>query len=96
MFATGDDLRMPTTSGAVANRATRMQHRYLDRVMAAATTDDVVLAAMMHALFLTAPPTVLFRPNIVARALRRGRRQPGNKRPAALEGLAPPFEYVAE
>jgi len=95
MIATGDDLRMPTTSGAVANRATRMQHRYLDRVMAAATTDDVVLAAMMHALFLTARPTVLFRPNIVARALLRGRREPGDKRPA-LERLAPPFEYVAE
>ena len=63
--------------------------------MAAATTDDVVLAAMMHALFLPAPTTVLFRANIVARALQRGRREPGNKRPA-LEGLAPPFEYVAE
>jgi len=63
--------------------------------MAAATTDDVVLAAMMHALLLTAPPAVLFRPNIVARAHLRGRREPGNKRPA-LEGLAPPFGYVAE
>ncbi len=72
-----------------------MQHRCLDRVMVAAATDDVVLAAMMHARLVTTPPTVLFRPNIVARAHLRGRREPGNKRPAS-EGLAPPFEYVAE
>ena len=49
MIATGDDLRMPTTTGAAATAATRMQHRYLDRVLAAATTDEEVLAAVMRA-----------------------------------------------
>ncbi|MGH9136170.1 MAG: NAD(P)/FAD-dependent oxidoreductase [Acidimicrobiales bacterium] len=70
MIATGDDLRMATTTGAKASTVTRMQHRYLDRVLAAATTDETVLAAAMQAFFLLAPPTVLFRPSILARALR--------------------------
>ncbi len=70
MIATGDDLRLPTTTGATATAATRMQHRYLNRVLAAATGDEVVQAAMLQAFFLLAPPTVLFRPNIVARSLR--------------------------
>ncbi len=72
-----------------------MQHHCLYRVMAA-PTDDVVLAAMMHALFLTAPPTVLFRPNIVARALQARPARTRQQATGALEGLAPPFEYVAE
>ena len=45
MIATGDDLRMPTTTGGKRNVATSVQHRYLDRVMAAATADETVLAA---------------------------------------------------
>ena len=54
----------------------RMQHRYLDRVMAAATADEPTLAAMMDALFLVAPPESLFRPTVAWRALRRGRPGP--------------------
>jgi hypothetical protein len=76
MIATGDDLRFPTTTGAASSPAMRMQHRYLDRIMAAATTDEKVQAAMTQALFLLAPPTILFRPGIVARALRRPRGAP--------------------
>ena len=71
MIATGDDLRMPTTTGSRATTATRIQHRYLDRVIAASTADETVLAAMMRVFFLVAPPTSLFRPSIVRRALRR-------------------------
>jgi 2-polyprenyl-6-methoxyphenol hydroxylase-like FAD-dependent oxidoreductase len=81
MIATGDDLRMPTTTGATANGLTRIQHRYLDRVLAAATEDQTVMFAYLQALFLTAPPTVLFRPNVVVRTLLR--RRPG------LEGGQP-------
>lgn len=71
MIATGDDLRLPTTTGATANRAMRWQHRYLDRVMAASTSDETVLAAMMDVFFLLRPPTSLFNPRIMRRALRR-------------------------
>ena len=70
MIATGDDLRLPTTTGATASAATRMQHRYLDRVMTAATNDEVVAGALLDAFFLLAPPTSLFRPSILARVMR--------------------------
>jgi hypothetical protein len=56
MIATGDDLRLPTTKGATANLALRLQHRYLDRVIAAATRDVTVLAAMTDVFFLLARP----------------------------------------
>jgi 2-polyprenyl-6-methoxyphenol hydroxylase-like FAD-dependent oxidoreductase len=72
MIATADDLRMPTTTGATASIGTRLQHRYLDRVLAAATRNETVLAAAMQVFFLVAPPTVLFRPRILARALGPG------------------------
>ena len=73
MIATGEDLRYQTTRGSSPNAAMRMQHRYLDRVMAAATADEPTSAAMMNALFLVAPPESLFRPAVTWQALRRGR-----------------------
>jgi 2-polyprenyl-6-methoxyphenol hydroxylase-like FAD-dependent oxidoreductase len=86
MIATGDDLRLPTTTstaGAGANAMTRFQHRYLDRVLAAATRDQVVLGAVMKAFFLLSPPESLFRPSIVGRAMRR--------RPQPETALTPPL-----
>jgi 2-polyprenyl-6-methoxyphenol hydroxylase-like FAD-dependent oxidoreductase len=76
MIATGDDLRYPTTTGASANAVMRMQHRYLDRVIAAATTDEVAMAAMTDALFLLTRPESLFKPGVMWRALRRGAPHP--------------------
>jgi 2-polyprenyl-6-methoxyphenol hydroxylase-like FAD-dependent oxidoreductase len=78
MIATGDDLRYPTTTGATAGKALRMQHRYLDRVMAAATVDEKAAAAIIDALFLVAPPESLFKPRVMWRALRHGRPQPAD------------------
>jgi 2-polyprenyl-6-methoxyphenol hydroxylase-like FAD-dependent oxidoreductase len=71
MIATRDDLRYPTTTGTTAGALMRLQHRYLDRVMAAATSDETVLAAVTGALSLAAPPESLFRPGVAWRALRR-------------------------
>jgi hypothetical protein len=76
MIATGDDLRYPTTTGATANAKLRMQHRYIDRVTAAATTDETALAALIDVLFLLARPESLFKPGIMWRALRRGSPRP--------------------
>ena len=67
MIATGDDLRLPSTTGASASAITRMQHRYLDRVMTAATNDEVVAGALIDTFCLLAPPTSLFRPSILRR-----------------------------
>ncbi len=72
MIATGDDLRFPDTTGLKPSRLTRLQHRYLDRALATATVDETVMDAVLQAFMLLAPPTVLFRPSIVARSLRLG------------------------
>ena len=74
MIATGDDLRYPSTTGAKASAAMRLQHRYLDRVMAAATTDERAMAALTDVLFLLARPESLFKPAMVRRALRHPNR----------------------
>jgi 2-polyprenyl-6-methoxyphenol hydroxylase-like FAD-dependent oxidoreductase len=76
MIATGDDLRYPTTTGATAGKVLRLQHRYLDRVMAAATGDEVAMAAITDALFLLARPESLFKPSVMWRAVRHGRPRP--------------------
>jgi hypothetical protein len=78
MIATGDDLRYPTTTGATAGRALRMQHRYLDRVMAAATSDERAMAAIVDVLFLVARPESLFKPSVMWRAMRHGRPRPAD------------------
>jgi 2-polyprenyl-6-methoxyphenol hydroxylase-like FAD-dependent oxidoreductase len=70
LIATGEDLRYPHTTGATAGPATRLTHRWLDRVTAAANTDPIVTAAFFDVLLLLAPPTSLFRPAIAWRALR--------------------------
>ena len=69
-IATGDDLRLPTTTGASANALVRRQHRYFDRVIAAATQDDAVRDAVTDVLFLVRRPESLFRPSMIARVLR--------------------------
>ncbi len=76
MIATGDDLRYPTTTGAAVSAMMRMQHRYLDRVMAAATTDEAAMAALTDAFFLVARPESLFKPSVMWRALRHGSPRP--------------------
>lgn len=70
LIATREDLRYPTTTGASAGPATRLTHRWLDRVTSAAGTDPVVNAALIDVLALLAPPTVLFRPSLAWHTLR--------------------------
>ena len=72
-IATGEDLRLPTTTGAKANALVRRQHRYFDRVMEAATRDQVVQDAVTDVLFLLSRPESLFRPSMIARVLRHSR-----------------------
>ena len=51
-----------------------LTHRYLDRVIAVATVDDVVLDAFVSVVHLVRPPSILFKPGILARVLRGPRR----------------------
>ncbi|WP_197039737.1 NAD(P)/FAD-dependent oxidoreductase [Nocardia carnea] len=70
MISSSEDLRFPATIGGSANAFTRTQHHYLDRVLAASTSDTRVTAAFHEVMSLVAPPTRLFRPQILGRVLR--------------------------
>jgi 2-polyprenyl-6-methoxyphenol hydroxylase-like FAD-dependent oxidoreductase len=72
MIATGEDLRFPTTTGMPVTPALRVQHRYLDRVGAASTTDPRAGDAYARVIGMLDPPTALFRPRVLAAALRAG------------------------
>jgi hypothetical protein len=65
---------------------TRLAHRYLDRVLGAATRDAHVNLAFLKVLQLEAPPATLVRPAILAPALLHGGPRPSDQpltRPAA-------------
>ena len=69
LMATGEDLRYPTTEGARPGLVTRLLHHYLDRVNLAATRNVGVNRAFGQVLNLLAPPSTLFRPNVMLPAL---------------------------
>jgi 2-polyprenyl-6-methoxyphenol hydroxylase-like FAD-dependent oxidoreductase len=70
LVATGEDLRYPTTEGARPDLAGRLVHRYMDRVVAAATWNPHVNRAFAEVVNLLASPYSLFRPDILLPALR--------------------------
>ena len=82
MLSTGADLRYPTTTGAQVGAATRLLHRYLDRVVAAATQDPAVTETYAQVMGMLARPTSLFAPRLLAAAIRA--------RPHGDAGLLPP------
>ncbi|MGY1593821.1 FAD-dependent oxidoreductase [Geodermatophilus sp. SYSU D00708] len=90
MFSTGEDLRFPTTTGAKAGLATRAMHRYLDRVETAATRDPAITEVYTRALGMLEGPTALFRPYVLAAALRTRPVRVTGTPPAAAPPQAPP------
>jgi flavin-dependent dehydrogenase len=68
-LSTGSDLRYLGTEGAQLTTGTRLLHRYLDRVLAAASVDPAVNAAFLRVLNLLDQPQALFRPRVMAKAL---------------------------
>ena len=74
LLATGEDFRYPTTEGGRPGPIVKLTHRYLDRVVAVATVDEVVLDAFVSVVHLVRPPSTLFKPGILARVLRGPRR----------------------
>ncbi len=69
LMATGDEFRWPTTQGEQANFITRMMQRYLARVMLLATEREKVYKALVEVMHLLNPPTVLFKPSILAQVI---------------------------
>lgn len=74
LLATSEDFRFPTTEGGSPGPTTRLMHRYIDRVIATGTVDDVVLDTFIGVVHLIQPPSSLFHPSILARVLRGPRR----------------------
>jgi 2-polyprenyl-6-methoxyphenol hydroxylase-like FAD-dependent oxidoreductase len=70
MLATGPDLRAPDTEGTPPSRLDRLMYRYLDRIFVQATRDPEVVSRLFHVLHLSASPSGLFHPRMVAAALR--------------------------
>jgi pimeloyl-ACP methyl ester carboxylesterase/flavin-dependent dehydrogenase len=89
LLATGEDLRYPATEGGDRDLKTRLTHKYLDRVIAAATTDERVNLAFLRVLQLVAAPPTLFRPRILLAALFQGRPRGTDSPPTAtpLDGV---------
>ncbi|MGH3794324.1 MAG: NAD(P)/FAD-dependent oxidoreductase [Pseudonocardiaceae bacterium] len=70
LMSTGEDLRFPTTTGMRVTGAMRLQHRYLDRVLAACTQDPATASTYAQVLGMLARPTALFAPRVLAAAAR--------------------------
>jgi hypothetical protein len=70
LLATGEDFRVRGVEGAKPNAVNRLMHRYMDRVLELSTKDPAVRLVLLEAFNLLKPPTALFGPSIVAKALR--------------------------
>ncbi|HET9223874.1 MAG TPA: hypothetical protein VFO07_15285, partial [Roseiflexaceae bacterium] len=69
-MATDEDRRWPATEGAEPlPRAARLLQRYAGQVLRTMLTDVTVAEAFTHVQQMIAPPTLFFRPDIVARVL---------------------------
>ena len=88
MLATGEDLRSPATAGGRPGPVTRLLHRYLDRVVAAATHDPAVTDVYVRALGMLDRPTAMFRPRVLAAAART--------KPEAIPTVPPPRSQPVE
>ena len=68
MLSTWEDLRYPTTTGRPVSATIRLVHRYLDRVMAAATQDPATADSFLQVMGMLAPSASLFAPRVLAAA----------------------------
>ena len=72
-MATGEDCRYLDVEGVKLGRTTRIMHWYMDRIMALTTHDEEAHTLFTQVIHMVKPPTSLFHPHILWRAL-RGRR----------------------
>jgi 2-polyprenyl-6-methoxyphenol hydroxylase-like FAD-dependent oxidoreductase len=75
-MATIEDLRYPWTEGARLGPATRIMHRYANRVLEVANGNPKVNTAFVNVVNLRHPPTSLFRPGVLLPVLARHRALP--------------------
>ncbi len=94
MLSTGEDLRYPTTTGARVTAAMRLQHRYLDRVVAASTRDPGTADVYVQVVGMLARPTSLFAPRVLAAAARARRGDEAMLPPSYPQPSAPSMPAV--
>jgi 2-polyprenyl-6-methoxyphenol hydroxylase-like FAD-dependent oxidoreductase len=69
LLATGEDFRHPTTEGGQPDLATRLMHRYIDRLQFAASKTPSAHRALIEVLNLLRPPVSLLEPSLALKAL---------------------------
>ncbi|MGW3045825.1 NAD(P)/FAD-dependent oxidoreductase [Kitasatospora sp. NPDC001159] len=70
VMSCAEDVRFAATTGGPSGALIKVQHRFLDKVLAGATRDPLVTAAFHEVMSLVSPPTILFRPSVLAAVLR--------------------------
>jgi 2-polyprenyl-6-methoxyphenol hydroxylase-like FAD-dependent oxidoreductase len=70
LMATGEDFRVRGVEGGKATFATRLTHRYMDRVLALSLQDTSVRRTFLEVFNMLKAPTALFGPGIVLKVLR--------------------------
>ena len=69
-LATGQDFRVRGVEGASPNAATRLSHRYMDRVVELSLRDLAVRRTLTEVFYMLKPPTAMFGPAVAAKVLR--------------------------
>jgi len=70
LLATGEDFRVRGVKGGKATLATRLTHRYMDRVLALSLHDIEVRRTFLEVFHMLKAPTALFGPGIALKVLR--------------------------
>jgi flavin-dependent dehydrogenase len=70
LLATGEDLRFDGTEGDRPNALARMTQKYVDQYLKVSYQDETLTLAFIKVLNLTASPTTLFAPSLMARVIR--------------------------
>lgn len=70
LMATGEDFRVHGVEGGEATFATRLTHRYMDRVIALSLRDIELRQTFLEVFHMLKPPTALFGPGIALKVLR--------------------------
>ena len=81
LLATGEDFRVRGVEGGTATFATRLTHRYMDRVLVLSLRDIRIRQTFLKVFHMLKPPTALFGPSIVAKVLRRANRRVIEEKP---------------
>ncbi|MEM7590674.1 MAG: hypothetical protein AAF383_03995 [Cyanobacteria bacterium P01_A01_bin.83] len=69
LMATSDDLRWSTTIGAKPDLKMRLMHKYIEKVIDSACSDNYVYQEFIKVIHMLEQPTVLFSPKVIFKVL---------------------------